>query len=237
MNRHNFSQVVGVTLGLVLVGLLSLTVYAAGPAPMDTYQAIPAANHCAGISSDAAGSTLLAANPELAAACRFASTVLEQQETAGPAFPNIAVPDAAGSSDSTFFAANPEVMRARRYTTAGNGVDVQPEMPDSTFAAANPEVVRARRYMTGRDIEVMRSHRYITPGSESEMPDSTFAAANPEVMTARRYATDRSSVGLQQKRDTIQRFGLAEFLAAEKDTTSSDHKLWMPAYLGRISGR
>jgi hypothetical protein len=143
--QRMFRQVVGVTLGFVLVGLLSATAYAAGPGPGQVYQAIPAANHCAGISSDAAGSTLLGANPELSMACRYASRVQEKR------------------AESTFAAANPEAQRARHYKVAASG-----------------------------------------------------------------------SVW-QGKMDAIQRFGLAEVLATEKETASPDHKLWMPGYLGRIS--
>lgn len=108
--QHMFRGIAGVTLSLVLLGLLSLTAYAAGPVSEDAYQAIPAADHCAGISSGPAGSSLLAANPELSAACRFVTMRLQKQAMVEIPLSYLAGPDGAGTID--------EAQRARQAETA-----------------------------------------------------------------------------------------------------------------------
>lgn len=137
-DRHFLKQALGITLSFALVGLLSVTAYAAGPTPEDGYRTIPAADHCPFITSDAAGSIFLAANPELSTACRYTTMLLKERTGTDALFPNIR-PEAASfdkieqlqsvnltlgtvMTDSAFAAANPEVMRARHYTPVVSGL-------------------------------------------------------------------------------------------------------------------
>lgn len=130
-----FRRIVGIILSFMLLGLLAATAYAAGWVPGDVYQAMPAADHCAGISTDAAGSAALAANPELSTACRFAGSDLAKNEGSQLVDPYQRTADElarqqnfirqAELQQAAIDTANPEIMKARRYTTAESGVSSQ----------------------------------------------------------------------------------------------------------------
>lgn len=200
-DQRMFRQVVGITLALVLVGLFSATSYAAGPGTGQVYRALPAANHCAGISSDAAGSILLAANPELSAACRFAKSMAQHEALPDASFANDAGLRVAGREDNGQRAREAE---AARYTGLAESYNRESGLTGSHVLAENPELNPVRFLEASRRVA-----------------ESTFAAANPEVQRARHYTPAVSDTGLQQKMDAVQRYGLAEVLEAENDGASS----------------
>ncbi len=84
-------------------------------------------------------STVLAANPELAVACRYHGSVTGN-ETETPRVIEASAVRSIGLPSSTFFAANPELMVVSRYRA------LMEARADSTYLAANPELMVVRRY-------------------------------------------------------------------------------------------
>jgi hypothetical protein len=147
--QYIFSRVIGVALSLMILGLLSVTAYAAEPGPVDMNQALPAATHCAAIGDDATSSTLLAANPELSTVCRFDRTL--NVNRALPA----ATHCAAIEVNSTLLATNPELSTVCRFDQTGlekeatvdNSFPNMAEVDAVGNPADNPELGVARRYI------------------------------------------------------------------------------------------
>ena len=127
-------------------------------------------------------STAAAANPELAAAGRWAFS--GSRGTAAAANPELAAAGlwAFSGSRGTAAAANPELAAAGLWAFSGSR---------GTAAAANPELAAASRY-SGLASSTALTFRSAAGGQN----DSSFMAANPEVMTAHRYSRPVSECGI-----------------------------------------
>lgn len=220
-SQVTLSQIINITLGIIMAGLLAVLPHLARPVPAQAQQAAPAASHCTGIGGDATASTLLAANPELSVACRFVIGMAQQKAIPGASFVNVAAPETVAIEDNrerafeveaarytalaNHYAIEANVQQARaaeaaRYEGLAQAYNRENGPAGSQVLAENPELNAARNLETSRRVAA-----------------STYSAANPEVMTAHRYTTTPAGAGLAQQAETIQRVGLAEYLAAERE--------------------
>lgn len=221
-SQVTFSRIINISLGIMMAGLLAVLPHLARPDRAQAYQAAPAVNHCPGTENDASASTLLAANPELSVACRFAMDIAQHEAIPGTGFANVVASEGIGIQDNgqrafdaeaarytalaNYYIRQANIQQARaaetaRYEGLAQAHNQENGPAGSRILAENPELSAARFLET--------SHRVTA---------STFAAANPEVMTASRYTTIPAGAGLPRQAETIQRFGLVEYLAAESET-------------------
>lgn len=220
-SQVTFSRVINITLGIMMAGQLTVTLHLARPDRAQAQQAAPVANHCINIGSDAAMSSLLAANPELSVACRFTTGMAQHEAIPAASFANVAASEVINTEDNgqrafeaeaarytalaSHYAREANIQQARaaeaaRYEGLAETYNRENGPAGSHILAENPELNAVRFLETSRRVAA-----------------STYSAANPEVMTARRYTTIPAGAGLPQQTETIQRFGLAEYLAAESE--------------------
>lgn len=161
-SRHLIAAVI--LMAIVIIGLIvtNLPTTATVTAPQQVIE-----------NKAGAASSLLAANPELSIAHRYASSGVERAE-------------------AIFLAANPELSVAHRYTS------MVEKGAEATFLAANPELSVAHRYMAmtasetkgtpALEAEAARYNGLATFYlNENEAAGSGFLASNPELSVAHRY--------------------------------------------------